>query len=91
MGSTRGAQGRPPCVPAVIHAASLIACGPSLPLNTTLQALDAGSSAAIPEGIRQELERIEDAGGLHFLQDLVTQVKVREHEQALVHNGNITS
>ena len=41
------------------------------------QALDAGSSAAIPEGIRQELERIEDAGGLRFLQDLVAQVKVR--------------
>lgn len=40
------------------------------------QALDAGSSAAIPEGIRQELERIEDAGGLRFLQDLVAQVKV---------------
>jgi len=41
------------------------------------QALDAGSSAALPEGIRQELERIEDAGGLRFLQDLVSQVKVR--------------
>ena len=41
------------------------------------QALDAGSSAAIPEGTRQELERIEDAGGLRFLQDLVAQVKVR--------------
>ena len=52
------------------------------PLLSTLaaggsQALDAGSSAAIPEGIRQELERIEDAGGLRFLQDLVAQVKVR--------------
>lgn len=45
--------------------------------NPRLQALDAGSSAAIPEGIRQELEKIEDAGGLRFLQDLVAQVKVR--------------
>lgn len=46
------------------------------------QALDAGSSAALPEGIRQELEKIEDSGGLRFLQDMVAQVRVRTKEVA---------
>eukprot|EP00208_Stichococcus_sp_RCC1054_P002835 CAMPEP_0206140322 /NCGR_PEP_ID=MMETSP1473-20131121/9097_1 /ASSEMBLY_ACC=CAM_ASM_001109 /TAXON_ID=1461547 /ORGANISM="Stichococcus sp, Strain RCC1054" /LENGTH=740 /DNA_ID=CAMNT_0053534441 /DNA_START=308 /DNA_END=2527 /DNA_ORIENTATION=- len=44
-------------------------------LPEALQALDAGSVAALPEGLRQELEQIEDCGGARFLQDLAAQVQ----------------
>lgn len=40
------------------------------------QALDAGSAAALPDGLRTELEKLEDQGGLQSLTELVAQVKV---------------
>ena len=41
------------------------------------QSLDAGSVAALPEGLRVELESIEDAGGVRFLQEMAAQIRVR--------------
>ena len=41
-----------------------------------LQALDAGSSAALPEGLRHDLEELEAHGGVAHLQDLGAQIKV---------------
>lgn len=38
--------------------------------------MDAGSSASLPDGVRLELEHLEDHGGLQHLQDLATQIKV---------------
>ena len=46
-------------------------------LPECLQALDAGSAAALPDGLRGELERLEDHGGVRHLQDLQKQVQVR--------------
>lgn len=40
-----------------------------------LQALDAGSAAALPDGLRAELEQLEDHGGVRHLHDLCTQIK----------------
>lgn len=40
-----------------------------------LQALDAGSAAALPDGLRAELEQLEDHGGVRHLHDLATQIK----------------
>lgn len=45
-------------------------------LPECLQALDAGSAAALPDGLRGELERLEDHGGVRHLQDLQKQVQV---------------
>ena len=45
-------------------------------LPECLQALDAGSAAALPDGLRSELERLEDHGGVRHLQDLQKQVQV---------------
>eukprot|EP00884_Botryococcus_braunii_P008240 jgi/Botrbrau1/17417/Bobra.0054s0013.1 len=44
-------------------------------LPDCLQALDAGSVAALPDGVRLELEHLEDHGGLNHLLDLATQIK----------------
>ena len=41
-----------------------------------LQALDAGSSAALPEGLRHDLEELEEHGGVAHLKDLGAQIKV---------------
>jgi hypothetical protein len=41
------------------------------------QSLDAGSVAALPEGLRVDLEGIEDAGGVRFLQEMAAQIRVR--------------
>ena len=41
-----------------------------------IQALDAGSSAALPDGLRAELEELEDTGGVRHLQEISAQVKV---------------
>ena len=41
-----------------------------------MQALDAGSAAALPEGLRAELEQLEDHGGVRHLHDLATQIRV---------------
>jgi hypothetical protein len=43
-----------------------------------LQALDAGSAAALPEALRLELEQLEDHGGVQFLQGLATQIGVSD-------------
>ena len=40
------------------------------------QALDAGTAAVLPEGLRAELEQLEDAGGVRHLQDLRDQIQV---------------
>ena len=40
------------------------------------QALDAGSAAALPDGLRAELEQLEDHGGVRHLHDLAAQIKV---------------
>ena len=45
---------------------------------TILQALDAGSAAALPDGLRQELEQLEDHGGVRHLHDLAAQIKVAQ-------------
>lgn len=42
-----------------------------------MQALDAGSAAALPDGLRAELEQLEDHGGVRHLHDLCTQIKAR--------------
>ena len=41
------------------------------------QALDAGTAAVLPEGLRTELEQLEDNGGVRHLHDLVAQIKAR--------------
>ena len=41
-----------------------------------VQALDAGSAAALPDGLRAELEQLEDHGGVRHLHDLAAQIKV---------------
>ena len=41
-----------------------------------MQALDAGSAAALPDGLRAELEQLEDHGGVRHLHDLAAQIKV---------------
>lgn len=43
-----------------------------------VQALDAGSAAALPDGLRAELEQLEDHGGVRHLHDLCTQIKVNK-------------
>ena len=40
------------------------------------QALDAGTAAVLPEGLRAELEQLEDAGGARHLHDLRDQIQV---------------
>lgn len=40
------------------------------------QALDAGSAAALPDGLRAELEQLEENGGVRHLQELQSQIKV---------------
>lgn len=52
-------------------------------LPECLQALDAGSAAALPDGLRAELERLEDHGGVQHLQDLQKQVQVWDHLLAI--------
>ena len=44
-----------------------------------MQALDAGSAAALPDGLRAELEQLEDHGGVRHLLDLAAQIKVGTH------------
>ena len=41
-----------------------------------VQALDAGTASTLPEGLRQELEQLEDGGGVRHLQDLKDQIQV---------------
>lgn len=41
-----------------------------------MQALDAGSAAALPDGLRSELEQLEEHGDVRYLRDLCTQIKV---------------
>lgn len=40
-----------------------------------MQALDAGTASVLPEGLRAELEQLEDAGGVRHLQDLKEQIQ----------------
>ena len=49
---------------------------PSSRVLRFLQALDAGSAAALPDGLRAELEQLEEHGGVRHLQELQNQVKV---------------
>jgi len=42
-----------------------------------LQALETGSSAALPDGLQAELEQLENNGGVRHLQELQKQVQVR--------------
>ncbi|GAB4820758.1 hypothetical protein N2152v2_007804 [Parachlorella kessleri] len=44
-------------------------------LPECLQALDARSTAALPDAVRVELESVQDAGGAGHLQDLVAQIR----------------
>lgn len=62
--------------PASHHPAS---AAPGAPANSpqALQALEARSVAALPDGVRVELEGIQEGGGLGHLQDLAEQIKVR--------------
>ena len=50
-----------------------------------MQALDAGSAAALPDGLRSELEQLEDHGGVRHLHDLCTQIKVAFPRFAMCH------
>ncbi len=47
------------------------------PVRARAQALDAGTAAVLPEGLRTELEQLEDNGGVRHLHDLVAQIKAR--------------
>jgi hypothetical protein len=47
------------------------------PVRARAQALDAGTAAVLPEGLRTELEQLEDNGGVRHLRDLVAQIKAR--------------
>lgn len=40
------------------------------------QALDAGTAAVLPEGLRSELEQLEESGGVRHLNDLKDQIQV---------------
>ena len=42
-----------------------------------LQALDAGTASVLPEGLRAELEQLEDSGGVRHLNDLKEQIQAR--------------
>ena len=46
-------------------------------LLQALLALEAGTTAALPDGLRLELEGIQSGGGLQHLQELQQQIKVR--------------
>lgn len=39
------------------------------------QALDAGTASVLPEGLRSELEQLEDSGGVRHLNDLKEQIQ----------------
>lgn len=41
-----------------------------------MQALDAGTAAVLPDGLRSELEQLEDSGGVRHLNDLKEQIQV---------------
>lgn len=49
---------------------------PPPPHRQALQALEAGSVAALPDAVRAELEDVERSGGLKHLQEVAQQVKV---------------
>lgn len=49
------------------------------------QALDAGTAAVLPEGLRSELEQLEESGGVRHLNDLKEQIQVRLPRGALLH------
>lgn len=42
-----------------------------------VQALDAGTAAVLPEGLRSKLEQLEESGGVRHLNDLKDQIQVR--------------
>ncbi|KAK9909798.1 hypothetical protein WJX75_007558 [Coccomyxa subellipsoidea] len=44
-------------------------------LPDCLQALDAGTAAVLPEGLRSELEQLEESGGVRHLNDLKDQIQ----------------
>ncbi|CAK0747325.1 hypothetical protein CVIRNUC_001757 [Coccomyxa viridis] len=44
-------------------------------LPDCLQALDAGTASVLPEGLRAELEQLEDSGGVRHLNDLKEQIQ----------------
>ena len=43
-------------------------------LPESLNALEAGTTTALPDGVRAELEEIEEAGGVRHLQEMQQQV-----------------
>ena len=47
-----------------------------------LQALDAGTASVLPEGLRAELEQLEDSGGVRHLNDLKEQIQARRRRAA---------
>lgn len=49
-------------------------------LPEALQALEAASVAALPDGVRLELEAIQEGGGLGHLQEVAQQIRVRARE-----------
>jgi hypothetical protein len=42
----------------------------------SVQALDAGTAAVLPDGLRSELEQLEESGGVRHLNDLKDQIQV---------------
>lgn len=46
-------------------------------IMSRVQALDAGTAAVLPEGLRSELEQLEESGGVRHLNDLKDQIQVR--------------
>jgi hypothetical protein len=49
---------------------------PVKPALSVCQALDAGSTAALPDSVRAELEQLEDCGGAGYLSEVSGQVRV---------------
>ena len=61
------------------------------PLEHIAQSLDAGSVAALPEGLRVELEGVEDAGGVRFLQEMAAQLRVRRMQALTVADSSVSA
>ena len=45
-----------------------------------MQALDAGTASVLPEGLRAELEQLEDSGSVRHLNDLKEQIQASCHD-----------
>ena len=66
-----------------LHILILPYCPQELELPDLLEALDARTSSALPEGVRRELEEISSIGGLVHIKEILAEVWRQERQIAL--------